>query len=301
MQLKNINFIQKQRGPLKKQLSISYMRASTTNEKPEGISPAFKLNMKGVETPSKVEEKDEGFSLANQIEYNRTSTFNKNNEGSQRDSNLISAGDIVKVSHEFKREKSLHGDKFQNREYFKNKLKEELEIIEEDEDNKSSSIVLESSSKKKEPSPKEPEIPDEPSGREDSFFQKSASTVNAEVVEELKQKVEERPEQKHKYNPDERETLIQNRINMMSVGGVRTSKVGGKDILSSGTKTFLSKFSKRIKDQNRRISEVLGTAGIDIRPSRITTFDFLSIRKNEKIAKMLTSQGHENSMIIFST
>jgi len=266
-QLRNINFIQRQDDNLKKRLSISYMRANSMKESIDLPSPVFKNQLKGAladKTPESVFGQEEGFSLAKDIALNRSSTTRRT---TARDSAIGES-----LSKEAKREKQRISDMFQTREYFQDKFKKDLEVIEEDEDNKS---VIAARS---ELSDRSSIIPEKPYGRGDLVFQRSASTVKAEILEQENKSKEKVDVSTKPHEEKARKT----------------------EIMSEATKRFIAKFALKIKEQNRRISEVLGTAGIDMRPSKIKTFDFLTLKGNEKIAKILSSFSEPKSGIEFS-
>ncbi len=60
------------------------------------------------------------------------------------------------------------------------------------------------------------------------------------------------------------------------------------------------KFANKIKEQNKKMAEVLGSSGIEVRPSKVTTFDFLALKKNDKISKLLNTKKEVNSAVIYS-
>ncbi len=60
------------------------------------------------------------------------------------------------------------------------------------------------------------------------------------------------------------------------------------------------KFANKIKAQNKKMVEILGSSGIDVRPSKVTTFDFLALRRNDKISKLLNKKKETNSAVIYS-
>jgi hypothetical protein len=264
-QLRNINFIQRQDDNLKRRLSMSYMRANSMKEGNDLSSPVFKNQLKGAlvdKTPEGAFGHEEGFSLAKDIALNRSSTTRRT---TTRDSTMNE-----RPSEGIKREKQRISDMFQTGEYFQDKFRKDLEVIEEDEDNKSSMVMARGS----ELSDRSSVIPEKPSDRGDSIFQKSASTVKAEEQEKKGE---------------------------VGIGTEPHEEKGRKtEIISEATKRLIAKFALKIKEQNRRISEVLGTAGIDTRPSKIKTFDFLTLKKDEKIAKIQSSFNESNSGIVFS-
>jgi len=79
-------------------------------------------------------------------------------------------------------------------------------------------------------------------------------------------------------------------------GEIKPVENGPKD----AAKLLQEKFANKIKEQNKKVAAVLGSSGIDIRASKITTFDFLTLKKNDKISKMLSNQKETGSAIIFS-
>eukprot|EP00826_Nyctotherus_ovalis_P037274 TRINITY_DN3388_c0_g5_i1.p1 TRINITY_DN3388_c0_g5~~TRINITY_DN3388_c0_g5_i1.p1 ORF type:complete len:354 (-),score=139.42 TRINITY_DN3388_c0_g5_i1:718-1779(-) len=260
-QLRSLDFIQRQDNALKKRLSISYMRFNSAKEGIDLSSPVFKNQLRSTladKTPDPTYAQEEGFSLAKDIALNRCSTTKgtgtSDSSASERSSEMI------------KKEKTRMSDMFQAGEYFQDKFRKELEIIEEDEDK---SFVHSSAGEK-------PSVV-ESSTRGDSIFQKSASTVKAESLEENKNEGKE-----------------------IAVGTEGSAEVRKTGVMTEATKKLLLRFATKIKEQNKRISEVLGTAGIDMRPSKISTFDFLTLRKDEKIAKILSVLKEPKSGIIFS-
>lgn len=262
-QLRSLDFIQRQDNTLKKRLSISYMRFNSAKGGVDLSSPVFKNQLRSTladKTPEMALAHEEGFSLAKDIALNRCSTTKGTAAGD------ISASD--QPSETLRKEKTRMSDMFQAGEYFQDKFRKELEIIEEDEDK---SFVHSSASER-------PSVAEEKSStRGDSIFQKSASTVKAESLEEDKKEGKE-----------------------IAVGTEGNAEVRKTGVMTEATKKLVMRFATKIKEQNKRISEVLGTAGIDMRPSKISTFDFLTLRKDEKIAKILSVLKEPKSGIIFS-
>ena len=73
----------------------------------------------------------------------------------------------------------------------------------------------------------------------------------------------------------------------------------GKPI-TNAAKAVQEKLANKIKEQKKKVEAALGTASIDIRPSKIITFDYLTLKRNPKIIKILEAKKEENSGIIFS-
>eukprot|EP00826_Nyctotherus_ovalis_P051600 TRINITY_DN6455_c0_g2_i6.p1 TRINITY_DN6455_c0_g2~~TRINITY_DN6455_c0_g2_i6.p1 ORF type:complete len:677 (+),score=239.98 TRINITY_DN6455_c0_g2_i6:132-2162(+) len=65
-------------------------------------------------------------------------------------------------------------------------------------------------------------------------------------------------------------------------------------------KVMKEKFMNKIKEENKKMVAVLGSSGLDIRPSKIATFDFLTLKKNPKLIKMLAARKETMSNVAFS-
>ena len=70
--------------------------------------------------------------------------------------------------------------------------------------------------------------------------------------------------------------------------------------MAEAARTIQEKFANKIKEENNRTIAVLASSGIDVRASKITTYDFLAVKKNTKISKMLATQKESGSAVVFS-
>jgi hypothetical protein len=106
-----------------------------------------------------------------------------------------------------------------------------------------------------------------------------------------------------KVNKEEAKAGEQKSSAEMSIGMDKeqeSKKVAAEKTRNEATKAMQEKLANKIKEQKKKIEAALGTTALDIRPSKITTFDFLTLKKNPKITKILTSLREANSAIIFS-
>eukprot|EP00826_Nyctotherus_ovalis_P036625 TRINITY_DN3267_c0_g2_i4.p1 TRINITY_DN3267_c0_g2~~TRINITY_DN3267_c0_g2_i4.p1 ORF type:complete len:727 (+),score=216.33 TRINITY_DN3267_c0_g2_i4:399-2579(+) len=79
-----------------------------------------------------------------------------------------------------------------------------------------------------------------------------------------------------------------------------TKKAAADKARLDATKAVQEKLANKIKEQKKKVEAALGATALDIRPSKITTFDFLTLKKNPKITKIVASLKEANSAIIFS-
>jgi len=79
-----------------------------------------------------------------------------------------------------------------------------------------------------------------------------------------------------------------------------TKKTSAEKARTEATKAIQEKLANKIKEQKKKVEAALGTAALDVRASKIITFDFLALKKNPKITKILDSLKETNSAIIFS-
>ncbi len=135
------------------------------------------------------------------------------------------------------------------------------------------------------------------------------------VPSEPEKKAESAPAAEGKTEPAER-TIVEKPVTAVKKPGAKATgqeegigtdevpelvpKPSSEEMKAEAARAIQEKFANKIKEQNKKVAAVLSSSGVDIRPSKISSFDFLTLKRNDKISKMLSTQREAGSAIIFS-
>jgi hypothetical protein len=280
MKLKNVDIIQRQDEKVKTRLSITYQKFTATQDMNDPFHSAGKKNFNEpiAEGIGEVDEdENEGYSLASQL-------------GAEQDKGGL-AGELGSL---LPSDDTGAGNMFESRDYFKKKTMKDIDKIMEDEDKQAES--------KKKTIEAEQIVPlkDEQPLIADSVKEvpiEEPAMIPAE--EPITQPEELPPKEEDKDKPEgvpvqSNEEVKKPELTSTQAGETNLEFTGNAD------KVMKEKFMNKMKEENKKMVAALGSTGLDIRPSKIATFDFLTLKKNPKVLKMLNARKEIMSNVIFS-
>jgi len=284
MKLNNVDIIQRQGEKVKNRLSITYQKLAVAQDMNDPFRSAGKKNFNEPITEGirEDENEDEGYSLASQL------GGDQHKGGLDGELNALAPSDDSGV-----------GNTFESRDYFKKQSMRNIDTIMEDE--KEKEIVMNEDAQANITKDEQPPIVDsnkteqEPADKREEVSVKEEEEVK-EKVPESKDEPNNETEKENKEEAAKEETLHNIETNQP------TTQTGQTNLESTpnADKIMKEKFMNKIKEENKKMVAALGSSGLDIRPSKIVTFDFLTLKKNPKVLKMLNGRKETMSNVIFS-